>query len=270
MTGLPNYYQYENGIYRTAPGKASILGKLCPTLNFYTHIIGIVFSASSRSKRGKYTKADYVKSSYDTVRCMERVGIPVEISGIENLENNNGRPCVFIGNHMSTVETFISASIILPYQDMTFVVKQSLLDFPVFKHVMRFTEPIAVSRTNPRADLTTVLQQGEEKLRQGISVIIFPQRTRTVQFNPKDFNTIGIKLARRAGVPVMPVAFKTDVWKNGRLLKDFGGIDNKHSAHIRFGEAMTIKNRGDEEHQAIIAFIQDCLKEWGHPAVLEE
>ena len=205
----------------------------------------------------------YAQSSFGCVKALEAVGIQFEISGIEHVRDLKG-PCVFIGNHMSTLETFMSASIILPIRDFTFVVKQALLELPIFKHIMKFTGSIAVGRQNPREDLTTVLKEGEEKIRNGISVIIFPQRTRTVDFSPKDFNSIGIKLAKRANAPVVPVAFKTDVWKNGKLFKDFGGINNRQKAFIRFGAPLYIQNRGSEEHQKIISFILENLKMWGH------
>jgi len=49
-----------------------------------------------------------------------------------------------------------------------------------------------------------------------ISVLIFPQTTRDLRFDPNKFNTLGIKLAKRAKVPVIPVAVKTDAWGMGK------------------------------------------------------
>jgi 1-acyl-sn-glycerol-3-phosphate acyltransferase len=264
---IPELYNFVNNVYRTDTKRVSFLGKLVPTLYFYSRVIAIVVSAGYRAKINKYSKEKYTHSSFDTVRALEAVGIPFEISGIEHVKNLQG-PCVFIGNHMSTLETFMCSSLILPIRDFTFVVKQALLEFPLFKHIMKFTDAIAVGRQNPREDLTTVLKEGEAKIKNGTSIIIFPQRTRTVNFSAKDFNTIGIKLAIRANAPVVPVAFKTDVWKNGKIFKDFGGIDTHKKAYIRFGEAMNIQGRGKEEHQKIIAFITDNLKNWGHSVAI--
>jgi 1-acyl-sn-glycerol-3-phosphate acyltransferase len=265
---IPELYAYENNVYKTPQKRISLCARLFPTLHFYRKVISIVVSASSRSKRGKYTWEDYTRSSLDTIRGLESVGIKFEISGVENIRALDG-PCVFVGNHMSTVETFVSASIVYPIKKFAFVVKQSLMDFPIFKHVMRFTEPIAVGRINPREDLTTVLKDGQAKLEAGTSVLIFPQRTRIAKFSGKEFNTIGIKLAKRANLPILPVAFKTDVWKNGKILKDFGGIDTSKNVYIKFGEPMAITGRGDEQHQKSIEFIQKNLENWGHFKELE-
>jgi 1-acyl-sn-glycerol-3-phosphate acyltransferase len=46
------------------------------------------------------------------------------------------------------------------------------------------------------------------------------------------------------------------------MLKDFGTIDPSKKVHFSFGKPMTIKERGVEEHNAIITFIEEHLKEW--------
>ena len=45
------------------------------------------------------------------------------------------------------------------------------------------------------------MEQGAERLAAGYSLIIFPQHTRAVNFEPTQFNSIGIKLAARTGAP---------------------------------------------------------------------
>ncbi len=185
-----------------------------------------------------------------------------DITGVDHVAALEG-PCLFIGNHMSTLETFVLPVILVPFKPVTFVVKQSLVEYPVFGHVMRSRNPITVGRTNPREDLRAVLDGGVERLAKGVSIIIFPQTTRTATFDPKEFNTIGVKLAKRAGVPVIPFALKTDAWGNGRLHKDFGRIDPSLTAHLAFGAPLRIADRGIEEHDHIIRYISTHLREWG-------
>jgi 1-acyl-sn-glycerol-3-phosphate acyltransferase len=228
----------------------------------YASVVRIVVTGSSQAKRGRYGDDEWCRNSIDTLFAFERVGGVFEIDGIDNFRTLDG-PCVFIGNHMSTLETFVLPSLIVPFKKVTFVVKQSLVEYPVFKHIMRARDPITVGRTNPREDLKAVLEGGEERLKKGISLVIFPQTTRSEVFDPDHFNTIGVKLARRAGLPVVPIALQTDAWGNGKYLKDFGRIDPSRTVRFSFGEPMTIEGRGDEEHQKIIEFITGKLKEWG-------
>lgn len=125
-------------------------------------------------------------------------------------------PCLFVANHMSTLETFMLPGIIRPRRPVTFVVKQSLTTMPFFGPVMRSRDPIVVGRTNPREDLKAVLEGGLERLRKGISIIVFPQHTRSSIFAPQQFNSIGIKLAKKAAVPVVPLALKDRRLGNGQ------------------------------------------------------
>ena len=143
------------------------------------------------------------------------------------------------------------------------MVKESLLKYPFFGPVLGSREPIVVGRSNPREDLVAVLEGGEARLKQGRSVIVFPQSTRSSVFDPAHFNTIGVKLAKRAGVPVIPVALKTDAWGNGNLLKDFGPVDVKKTIHFEFGAPMRIEGTGKAEHQQITEFIINRLGVWG-------
>jgi 1-acyl-sn-glycerol-3-phosphate acyltransferase len=253
---------YVNGSYRTGAVRRSLLGRFLPAVRLYSRLLSIVLRGSAKAKRGQYFTPDWVASSLETLRALEEIGVTIEINGVDNFGSLDG-PCVFIGNHMSTLETMVLPSIISQFKDSTFVVKQSLVDYPVFKHIMRSRDPITVGRTNPRDDLKAVFEGGEVRLKAGRSIVIFPQTTRTEVFHPGEFNTIGIKLAKRANVPVVPVALKTDAWGNGKYLKDYGKVDPAKKVWFEFGKPMTITGRGDEEHQQIIAFISGKLKEWG-------
>jgi 1-acyl-sn-glycerol-3-phosphate acyltransferase len=224
-------------------------------------MLTIVSGSSSRAKRGRYGDSGWAESSREIMMALEHAGVVFEVTGADHFINL-GVPCVFIGNHMSTLETFILPCIIEPFKDVTFVVKKSLIDYPVFRYVMRSRDPVVVGRVNAREDLRAVLEGGTERLDAGRSIIIFPQTTRTPVFDAAAFNTIGIKLARKAGVPVIPIALKTDAWGNGKHLKDFGRIDPSRKVHFAFGEPLYIKGNGAGEHQRMIEFISGKLKAW--------
>jgi 1-acyl-sn-glycerol-3-phosphate acyltransferase len=180
---------------------------------------------------------------------------------MENISEPAG-PALFISNHMSTLETMVLPSLIAPHRDVTFVVKESLVKHPLFGDVMRSRDPIVVGRTDPRKDLEAVMNGGMDRLSNGISIIIFPQSTRSVEFKPEDFNSLGVKLAKKAGVPVVPIAIKTDFWGNGKWIKELGPLDSSKPIHIKFGEPFMVTGNGKEENQKIISFIQTNLSIW--------
>jgi 1-acyl-sn-glycerol-3-phosphate acyltransferase len=180
---------------------------------------------------------------------------------MENIISPEG-PRLYIGNHMSTLETMILPCIVGPYRETTFVVKDSLVRHPLFRDVMLSRNPVVVGRTDPRKDFETVMTKGAELLAKGVSVIIFPQSTRSLQFKPEEFNSLGVKLAKKAGVKVVPFALKTDFWGNGKLIKELGPLDAGKPIHFKFGEPFMVEGNGKIENQRIIDFIQSTLKEW--------
>ncbi len=221
----------------------------------------IVLRTRREAVRKKYNTRSWSDSSYYIFRFIENCGGRFHISGMDNITKSK-KPVLFISNHMSTLETMILPSLIAPLREVTFVVKDSLVRHPLFGDVMRSRNPIVVGRSDPRKDFDAVMNGGMELLKQGTSIIIFPQSTRSVEFKPEDFNTLGVKLAKKAGVEVVPMAIKTDFWGNGRLIKELGPIDRHKPIHIKFGEPFPITGNGKEENQKIIDFIQASLKEW--------
>lgn len=229
--------------------------------SFLSKYIPIVYKSRSIAKAGKYDYPEWISSSLKIFRLIENCGGRFHITGLDNITDTKG-PVVFISNHMSTLETMIFPGIIAPKKNVTFVVKDTLVRHAIFGPTMRSREPIVVTRTDPRADFKTVITEGKVKLDEGISIIIFPQSTRTVEFNPEEFSSLGVKLAKANQVPIIPVAIKTDYWGNARFLKAFGPIDRKQPIHIEFGEALQVKGTGKEEHNYIINFISERLQLW--------
>ena len=252
----------EQAAYTTPEHSGTWLGRLIPTQFFYYKIFMIVLKASRKAKRGHYFDEQWVESSLATVRTLEAVGGRISIENAD-FYNNLDSACVFISNHMSILETFALPCMIQPFQPVTFVVKESLIEYPFFKYVMRSRNPVVVGRTNPREDLKKVLQDGQKRLEAGVSIVIFPQTTRDVVFDPKKFNSLGVKLANRSKVPVVPIALKTDAWGLGQKHKDLGKIDPSKTVHICFGDPMQVQGSGKEAHQSIVKFIQRKLDAWG-------
>jgi 1-acyl-sn-glycerol-3-phosphate acyltransferase len=241
-----------------APGNRLLFGS---RWWFYFHFLNIIFRSRRYAVKGIYDDSRWIETSFNVFKTIEKAGGRFHLSGLDNLRNTRA-PVVFISNHMSTLETVVFPCIIVPFHPMTFVVKEELVNAKVFGPIMRSRDPVVVGRSDPRRDLQEVLTRGKEILDQGRSIVIFPQSTRYPHFDPKTFNTLGVKLASRAGVNVIPVAIKTDFWGTGKRLKDLGPIDPKKPIHMVFGEPMSVQGNGSEQHQTIVEFIQDYSRTW--------
>ncbi len=255
-----NYLTTQNS-YKTPKAPISWFARKFPASIFYAKVLLTIWKASKFSKKGDYTAERWIQSSIDVVKALESVGGSFEMQNVAPHRKFES-PCVFIANHMSILETFVLPCLIQPYRDVTFVVKESLLSYPFFKHVMVSRDPVVVGRVNPRQDLKNVLEEGQKRLNKNISIVIFPQTTRSLFFDTKEFNTLGIKLAKRGKVPVIPIAIKTDAWGIGRWFKDIGKINPATPVRICFGEPLHVKGSGKEEHNYIVEFITAKLNAW--------
>jgi 1-acyl-sn-glycerol-3-phosphate acyltransferase len=242
--------------------------RVCPfaSLRFYGSMLYCVLWARRRAAQGRFDQAALAYISSVTTRSVEWAGGRLHFRGLDELDKSPG-PAVIIGNHMSSLETFMLPGLVIPAKPLGFVVKDSLTRHPLFGPVMRSTRHIAVSRTNARKDLQTVLEEGAKLLREGVSFCIFPQATRRFEFSEAHFNTLGVKLARRAGVPVIPVAVRSDFWGNGRIVKDVGRIHPERDVYLAFGPALPPTLPPQEVHQAVVRFVRGRLQEWGVPCL---
>lgn len=249
-------------MYRSPDIQAGVVSRMLPSLSFYSRLFfGPVRWLCRRAARGLCDDAAWVYASIWTTDIMESMGCPVEVEGMDAISATDG-PCLFVANHMSTLETFMLPGIIHPRRPVTFVVKKSLTTMPFFGAVMRSRDPIVVGRVNPREDLAAVLDGGVERLRKGISIIVFPQSTRSRVFDAHRFNSIGVKLARKAGVPIVPLALKTDAWGQGKKIKELGPVKAGMPVRYRFAPPMRIRSQGKEEQAAICEFIAGTLAAW--------
>lgn len=147
-------------------------------------------------------------------------GIEYRVVGAENVP---AAGCVILAKHQSAWETlFVQAA----FYPAAVVVKRELLWIPFFGWALRFSDPIAINRAEPTTALKCLLREGEEKLKAGRRVVIFPEGTRT---NPGDTNTDysvgGAMLACRSKAMVVPLAHNAgDCWPRGSLIKRPGLI----------------------------------------------
>lgn len=247
----------EEHKYVSPDKKIGFFSRRFPSFFYYLRFMKVIYKASRVAKKGGYSSEIWAADSLSLFRALENVGVKFEISGVNNLRLANDA-VVIIGNHMSMLETMILPAIVQPQIDTTFIVKQALLDYPIFKYIMRSRDPIALTRNNPRKDFKIVMEEGVAKLKEKMSVIVFPQTTRTNTFDPSAFSTIGVKLAKKAAKQIVPVALVTDAWENGKILKDFGKINPKKKVIFSFGEPLEASGSAQDE---IISFI---AKEIGH------
>jgi len=248
-----------------SPDRRLFLARHLPgwrTFIYYARIAMAFLTAGLAGRRGKLNNERWLSASISCLKAVEAAGGRLHVSGLEGPGGHKG-PLVYIANHMSILETIILPSFTLVFNDVTFIIKDELRRYPVIGWVMNALDFIAVHRQNPREDLKVVLNEGCHRIQLGCSVVIFPQATRSVVFDRKYFNTLGVKLARKAGVPVVPIALKTDFHGSGRRLKDIGPINPELPLYFKFGSPIPVVGNEHIAHQRVLEFICENLRSWG-------
>jgi 1-acyl-sn-glycerol-3-phosphate acyltransferase len=265
LDGMTDFFPGDR--YTTSPGIPRAFSEyllLRSRWSVYSHFISTILRSRALAQAGRYDDQAWAASSREIIGNLERCRARFHIEGMDRVRKAEG-PLVFVSNHMSTMETLVLPGLIVPMKPVTYVVKEKLLHGFFWGPIMRSRNPISVSRTDARADLDVVMREGGARLAAGISVIVFPQGTRQDLFDRSKFNSLGVKLAARAGVRLLPVAVKTDFWGSSGFFHGFGPIHRDRPVHVKFGEALAVSGRGKAEHDLCLDFIESRLRAWGAP-----
>jgi 1-acyl-sn-glycerol-3-phosphate acyltransferase len=146
-------------------------------------------------------------------------GIRYRVLGKENIPN---KPCVVLSKHQSAWETLAFQSIFPP---QVWVLKKELLHIPFFGWGLALMSPIAIDRKSAGKALKQVLDQGQERLRSGFCVVIFPEGTRMKPGTKGKYRAGGAQLAIHSDTLILPVAHNAgELWGRNAFLKYPGTI----------------------------------------------
>lgn len=136
-------------------------------------------------------------------------GLKVVVEGRENLPDT---PSVIMLKHSSILETYGHVPM---FPSNAWVVKRELLWVPIVGWAIGLVlNPIAIDRGKGRSAVKQVIEQGKQRLADGIWVSIFPEGTRVPPGEARKYGISGAALAQEAGVPIVPVAHNAgDCWR---------------------------------------------------------
>jgi 1-acyl-sn-glycerol-3-phosphate acyltransferase len=127
-------------------------------------------------------------------------GAKVTVEGLENLPEG---PVVFIGNHQGNFDIPILLSFI--DKPKAFIAKIETLKLPFVSSWMRQMRCVFMDRNDIRQSITAI-NQGVQYLKEGYSLVIFPEGTRSGSIEMGEFKAGSFKLATKSGVPIVPIA----------------------------------------------------------------
>jgi len=124
----------------------------------------------------------------------------VNVRGLENIDPN--KPYIFMPNHSSNFDIPVLLGH-LPVQ-FRWLAKAELFKFPLFGYAMKRVGYISIDRSNRKSAFES-LEKAATAIRNGRSVLIFPEGTRSRDNRIQEFKKGGFVLAIKSGVPIVPV-----------------------------------------------------------------
>ena len=155
-------------------------------------------------------------------------GVTWSIKGLENIPD---KPCILVSNHQGVWESFFIQTLYFPSSS---IVKKELLFIPFFGWALACLKPIHLTRSKKIVSLKKLIKDGTDKLKNGISLVIFPEGTRAKPHKglKKFSNSCGL-LSVKNSVPIVPICHNSGLfWKNRRFNKQSGEVQVRIGAPL--------------------------------------
>lgn len=191
---------------------------LIPLIAVYTIVLGTLsIGASMFERHGRF--AHWCARTWARL-ILGTTGVRVHARGLERLEPD--RTYVFVSNHQSIYDIPIIFAT-LPFQ-LRIIAKESLGRFPFLGWHLRRTGHLLVDRHAP--DREAILGRWKQLVTRGLSLIVFPEGTRSVDGRVARFRAGSFLLALQARLPVVPVSVSGSrhVMQKGRLTTRPGDV----------------------------------------------
>jgi len=146
-------------------------------------------------------KLGYSISRFWASAILKIGGIRLKVRGLERLDPR--RQYIFMVNHQSILDIPVLVQS-LPYFQLRWIAKKELFLIPFFGWALWASRHIVVDRSN-RSKAIASLRKAKERISQGISVVVFPEGTRSRDGKFRPFKRGGFLLAVQTQTPIAPV-----------------------------------------------------------------
>jgi putative phosphoserine phosphatase/1-acylglycerol-3-phosphate O-acyltransferase len=243
--------RFERRNHGPADAMARTVGAYCAMAGAFLAGLAIE-KITGRTRRA----ADFITATASDA-ALALLGVDVEIVGEHHLWSS--RPCVFIINHQSKFDMFLMMYVLR--RGFAGVAKQEAANTPFFGTYMKMADYTFLDRSDTTRAIDA-LGPAVERLRQGLSVVMAPEGTRSWTPKVGKFKKGAFHMARQAGVPIVPV-----------VIKNAGEIMGRNDQTMRSGVVkvavlppISLADWRTEEMDARVAAVRqqfvDTLEHW--------
>ena len=173
---------------------------------------------------------------------------------VEGQENFPQQTCVMFLKHSSAFETYMQ---IVLFPRSCWVLKRELLWVPVWGWTLFPLKAIAINRSKGRSAVKQVIEQGRQRLAEGINVSVFPEGTRMPPGETKRYGKSGTLLAQATDCKIVPIAHNAGYHWGRRQLAIKPG-------HVTFVVGQPVDPAGRDPGE-----VNDEIQQWVETTVAE-
>lgn len=177
-------------------------------------------------------------------------GATINVYGLENIPDRN---VVFISNHQGDFDIAIFMALIP--KEKGFVAKIELQKIPVLKTWMKYLGCVFMDRNDLKQSLKTI-NDAIKFIKQGHSMVIFPEGTRSKSDKMGEFKAGSFKLATKTNTPIVPVTIDGSY----KLKEKNGGIIKPDVVNVYLHQPIYMENLSKDEKDNLHNIVKDIIK----------
>lgn len=202
------------------------------------------------------------KASYPLVKVLakkhtdELIDIAKINLFVEGLENIPEEPVVFMGNHQSYIDIYVTVNTLTIRRNIILIGKQEIKKIPVIRKLAKYYHVLFLDRENPREGLKTILEAISSIKKDNFDVLIYPEGTRSKRTEMGEFHKGSFKIAQKAQVPIVPMVVNNAYKVFEETYKVKKGID----VHLAFLEPIYLDRLDPEDAKNIDAYVKERIQ----------
>jgi len=179
-------------------------------------------------------------------------GVELEVTGQEHMLLNQSY--IVVANHSSYMD--IPALFGGLPTTPQFIAKRELARIPFVGTALRQGRHVLVERGN-RASARDSLEYAASHVREGATILVFPEGTRSTTDEVGQFKTGAFRLAKQAGAPILPVG----IWGTRHVLPKHGRLLRPRPVRVRIGPAFSPEKVQSADLKALSREARDLVAE---------
>jgi 1-acyl-sn-glycerol-3-phosphate acyltransferase len=197
-------------------------------------------------------KAVYRLGRFWTWTILKIGGISIRVEGLKRIDP--GKQYIFMANHQSNVDIPVLIHSLSAFQ-LRWIAKKELLWVPFFGWAMWASKHIIVDRTD-RLNAVKSLHRAKARLQAGLSIVVFPEGTRSRSGKLLPFKKGGFFLAAQTNTPIVPVTING----SGALLPAGGWRFIPGTIEVWIGEPLSVNGYGPGNLRLLSSQVRQAIE----------